>query len=265
MQTTVLIRGGGDLASGVAIQLKRAGMQVVITELEQPLVVRRLVSFAQAVFTDTCEVEEITGRLIEDWEQVETVWHDGDIPVLVDPKAELLGAFKPDVLVDARMTKLPPETGMDAAEMVIGLGPGFVAGENCHAVIETLRGGAMGHVIWNGAAKPNTGMPRLVGRRSLDRVLRAPADGKLIAHAQICDVLKRGELIAEVAGKEITAPFDGALRGLIYAGLRVKKGLKIGDMDARDNPRSCTSVSGKALAIGNGVLDAILARSADAK
>ncbi|MCH7662505.1 MAG: EF2563 family selenium-dependent molybdenum hydroxylase system protein [Chloroflexi bacterium] len=254
------MRGGGDLASGVAVQLKRAGINVIITELEQPLVVRRLVSFAQAVFTGTCNVEEFTGHLVKDWGQAETVWHDGDIPVLVDPKAELLGAFKPNVLVDARMTKLPPETGKEAAAMVIGLGPGFVAGENCHAVIETVRGRSLGQVIWSGAARPNTGMPGLVGRHSLDRVLRAPADGELIAHAQICDVLKRGELIAEVADIKVTAPFDGVLRGLIYPGLQVKTGLKIGDMDARDNPRACTIVSDKALAIGNGVLEAILAR-----
>lgn len=260
MTGIILIRGGGDLASGVALRLKRAGMRILITELEQPLVVRRLVSFAQAVFNSDCQVEEATGRLVADVDQAETALGAGEIPVMIDPQASVLQKLKPVALVDARMTKRPPETRLDTAEVVIGLGPGFIAGENCQAVIETKRGHTLGKVIWQGAPIADSGAPGSIERYSVDRVLRAPATGELIAHAQICDHLNKGDLIAEVAGVKVEAPFEGVLRGLLYPGLIVPEGLKIGDLDPRIEVSYCTTVSDKALAIGGGVLEALLSR-----
>jgi len=260
MPLKVLIRGGGDLASGVALRLHRAGISLLIAELPQPLVVRRLVSFAEAVYAGETRVEEVTARLAGDLAEAEALMEAGVIPVLVDPQATLLPQLGPQVLVDARMTKRPPELGLEAAPLVIGLGPGFTAGENCHAVIETMRGHTLGRVIWQGSAIANTGIPGSIHRQKVDRVLRAPADGELIAHAHIGDLLKAGQAVAEVAGQELRAPFDGVLRGLLHPGLQVEKGFKIGDLDPRNEPSYCTLVSDKSLAIGGGVLEAILAR-----
>jgi xanthine dehydrogenase accessory factor len=158
------------------------------------------------------------------------------------------------------MSKKPPDLGMDSAPLVIGLGPGFVAGENCHAVVETKRGHFLGRVIWNGPAQPNTGVPGTIGGRQTDRVLRAPTNGILEAHATIGDPLDSGQVVAEVAGKPIRAAFKGILRGLIQPGLQVKQGLKVGDVDPRADPSYCTTISDKALAIGGGVLEAVLTR-----
>jgi xanthine dehydrogenase accessory factor len=238
--------------------LHRAGFRVLVAELPQPLVVRRLVSFAEAVFAGETRVEEITGKLVTGIDQAAAVLENGDIPVMVDPELRSLSEFNPRVLIDARMTKRPPEFGLEAAEMVIGLGPGFIAGENCHAVIETIRGHDMGRVIWRGTAAENTGVPEAVLKQQGERVIRAPASGELIAHADICDHLEQGAPLAEVGGKMVTAPFKGVLRGLVHPGMQVVEGMKIGDLDPRDDSRFCVTISDKSLAIGGGVLEAIL-------
>lgn len=256
----MLILGGGDLASGVSLRLQRAGINVLVTELPQPLVVRRLVSFAQAVYAGTCKVEELVGRLVDDKEQALKAISAGEVPVLIDPDGNTINTFKPDVIIDARMTKQPANIGMRRATLVIGFGPGFSAGIDCHAVIETKRGHSLGRVLWKGAAKKDTGIPESIGKQGSERVLRAPAEGELKAHAKIGDLLKQGDLIAEVAGKSLKAPFDGVLRGLIYTGIKVYEGMKIGDLDPRGDPSYCTLVSDKALAIGGGVLEAILSK-----
>lgn len=264
---TVVIRGGGDLASGVALRLHRAGLRVVMTELAEPLVVRRLVSFAQAVFTGEWTVEGVTARRTPDRHAIQQVIDRGEIPILVDPECEVLGELSlmgekvlPLVLVDARMTKSTPETGMEAADLVIGLGPGFIAGENCHAVIETNRGHYMGRTIWAGPPQPDTGEPEGFGELFRQRVLRSPAQGIFTPTRQICDHLYPGDLIAEVDGSQVIAPFEGVLRGLLYPGLRVHQGQKVGDLDPRADPGSCTLVSDKSLAVGGGVLETILSR-----
>ena len=242
------------------MRLHRAAIRVLITELPEPLVIRRLASFAEAVYAREHTLEGITARRAVDWKDVHSIWEAGQIPVLVDPSAQLVTKAKPVVLVDARMTKKPPDLGMDAAPLVIGLGPGFVAGENCHAVVETMRGHFLGRVIWNGPARPNTGVPGTIGRHQMDRVLRAPTEGVLEAHATIGDHLDSGQVVAEVAGEPIRAAFKGILRGLIQPGLQVKRGLKVGDVDPRADPSYCTTISDKALAIGGGVLEAVLTR-----
>jgi xanthine dehydrogenase accessory factor len=254
----VLIRGGGDLASGVAYRLQRAGLLVAITELPQPLVVRRAVSFAQAVFTGECTVEGILGRRVENAGQALERLGVGEIPVLVDSAGESIKTLQPLVLVDARMTKQPPDVGLEAAALVIGLGPGFVAGENCHAVVETQRGHTLGRVIWHGPASADTGIPEAVDRYRGERVLRSPADGILKAGAEIGQHIESGQVVAEVAGNPVVAPFKGVLRGLVYSGIPVLAGMKIGDLDPRDDPRFCFLISDKSLAVGGGVLEAVL-------
>ena len=254
----VIIRGGGDLGSGVAVRLYRSGFQVLITELPQPLVVRRTVSFAEAVHEEMVQVEDITGELIHDLSSLEAVLESGHIPVLVDPDLSLLTMVNPEVLVDARMRKKPSREGKEMAVLVTGLGPGFVAGENCHAVVETNRGHNLGRVIWQGAPEPNTGSPgEILGYRS-ERVLRAPVAGTLSPQAEIGERLKGGSLIAVIGEDEVLAPFDGFLRGLIRGGTQVSAGQKIGDVDPRDDPNLVRFVSDKSRAIGGGVLEAIL-------
>lgn len=259
----VLIRGGGDLASGVAYRLHRAGLRVVITELPQPLAVRRLVSFAEAVYRGEITIEGVTARRIDDYTdtlRILQVFTKGYIPVIVDPEGKSIQALHPSVVVDARMTKRRAELIPTPVKLIIGLGPGFTVGENCHAVVETKRGHTLGRVLWQGSAEPNTGEPDPVGRWVSERVLRAPADGVLVAHKEICDHVEAGEVVAEVDGQPITAPFPGVLRGIIHPGVFVKAGAKIGDVDPRDNPSYCTMISDKSLAVAGGVMEAILSR-----
>ena len=255
----VLIRGGGDLASGVAVRLHHSGFEVMLTELPTPLVVRRTVSFAEAVSDGRKEVEGITAVLIRTPGEVKESVRAGYIPVLVDPDLACLKEVRPDVVVDARMRKKPPAEGKELATLVIGLGPGFIAGENCHAVIETNRGHNLGRVIWAGPPQEDTGIQGVVQGFASERVLRAPEDGKLVTGAKIGDEVKNGTVIALVGSQAVLAPFDGVLRGLIKPGTQVIKGMKIGDVDPRDDPTICTLVSDKSRAVGGGVLEAILA------
>ncbi len=259
----VLIRGGGDLASGVALRLYRAGLRVVITELPQPLAVRRTVAYAEAVYSNETTVEGLTARLVKDPADtllVLNVMARQQIPVLIDPECSSAKSLHPAVVVDARMTKHAPDPIGYVPVLYIGLGPGFVAGENCQVAIETRRGHTLGRVFWQGGSDPDTGQPDPVQGFQSERVLRAPADGELIARASLCEHIETGQVIAEISGQEVTAAFPGILRGLIHPGLKVSKGLKIGDLDPRDDPRLCTMVSEKALAVGGGVLEAILTK-----
>ena len=264
MAGIVLIRGGGDLASGVALRLHHTGLQVVMTELPQPLVVRRLAAFAEAISQGQTSVEGVVGRRAISLQDASLILAKREIPVLVDPDARVCRDLRPSVMVDGRMTKRPPDVGIDAAPLVIGLGPGFVAGENCHAVIETQRGHTMGRVLWQGSAQPDTGVPENLGGSLTyglpERILRAPADGNLQAYASIGDHLDPGQVVAEVSGQPVLAPLRGVLRGLLQPGFAVWRGLKIGDVDPRDDPSYCTLVSDKSLAVAGGVLEAILAQ-----
>jgi xanthine dehydrogenase accessory factor len=258
MPSLVLIRGGGDLASGVALRLHRAGIKVVVVELEKPMAVRRTVSFAEAVYAGQTEIEGIVARRVQKVIVASAVADQGEISVLVDPQLTALPTLAPAALIDARMTKHAPEVGTEIAPLVIGLGPGFLAGENCHAVIETMRGHNLGRVFWEGSAEADTGVPGSITAFNLDRVLRAPADGRVEAAAEIGQRLKAGQLIATVAGQQLFAPFDGVLRGLVHPSLDVHTGMKIGDVDPRNDPSYCWRVSDKSLAIGGGVLEALL-------
>jgi xanthine dehydrogenase accessory factor len=263
MPALILIRGGGDLASGVALRLHRAGLHVLISELPQPLAVRRTVSFAEAVYAGQITIEGVTGRLVKR-EQVQVTLDAREMPVLVDPGASILTGLHIPIVIDARLTKHPAAPLPVDVPLHIGLGPGFHAGQNCHAVIETRRSHTLGRVYWDGATQPDSGQPEGDPRR----VLRAPVDGQLVGYAQIGDHLEGGDLIAEIQPptenhkSKIVSPFKGVLRGLIHPGLQVTTGLKIGDVDPRDEREACFLVSDKAFSIGGAVLEAILSKEA---
>jgi len=265
MPSLILIRGGGDLATGVAIRLLRSGLRVVVTELSQPLAVRRTVSFAEAVYSGEISVEGITARRVDDPSdsfRILGTLGKQQVPVLVDPGCTSARLLHPAVIVDGRMTKHPPEPIGYSPLLYIGLGPGFEAVVNCQAVIETRRGPTLGRVFWSGGPELDTSQPE----GDPARVLRAPADGVVVAHKQIGDHCEEGDLLAEIQSQienrksEIVSPFPGILRGLLHPGLTVTHGLKIGDIDPRDDPRLCQMVSDKALSVGGGVLEAILSR-----
>jgi xanthine dehydrogenase accessory factor len=263
----LLLWGGGDLASGIALRLHHAGIHLIIIELPEPIVVRRLVSFAEAVFRDEFSVEDVTARLVSNIHNALTTLEQRYIPVLVDPQMKSLLELRatvakdtPIVLIDCRLMKHRPDTSLESADFVIGLGPGYIAAKNCHAAIETNRGHSLGRVIWQGAPEANTGIPDSVNNYKSERVLRSPSDGMFIVHADIGDHLEKDQIVAEVNSRSVLAPFKGVLRGLLQSGIRVWKGLKIGDVDPRDDPCYCALSWDKSLAIGGGVLEAILSR-----
>jgi xanthine dehydrogenase accessory factor len=260
MPLKILVRGGGDLASGVIYRLHRAGWSVIVCELPRPLSVRRLVSFSRAVYDEKISIEGVNAILAQNNEAAFRIVRGGSVAVIVDPLAEIRHTFKPQVFIDARMTKQPPDLGMETANLVIGLGPGFTAGVNCHTVVETKRGPNLGRLIWRGPADADTGQPDMVAGRESDRVLRAPKDGIVEACANIGDEVEPGQLIMRVGGEPILAGFHGILRGLIQPWLTVQRGMKVGDIDPRIEPGLSTCISDKALAIGGSVLEAILSR-----
>ncbi len=260
----ILVRGGGDLASGVVLRLWRAGWDVLITEIDQPLAVRRLVSFANAVYLGEMAVEGIPSKLVADSEEAFQAHRNHSIPVVVDPTADSRNWFAPQVLVDARMLKQPSDLPHPAAPLSIGLGPGFVAGVDCHAVIETNRGPFLGRVYWQGEAEADSGKPEAIANMSLERVLRTPVDGVFTERIPIGSHVNQGELIALVGKWQLLAPFSGVIRGLVRDGITVQKNMKIGDIDPRDDARLSRLVSEKSLAVGGAVLEAILTWHASA-
>lgn len=258
MTLRILVRGGGDLASGVILRCARAGWQVYVTELARPLAVRRTVCFAQAVYDGVIEIEGVRGVRASSYLDARDALAESAVAVLVDPECHILPEFTPHVLVDARMTKQVEPGRVFSQAMTIGLGPGFNAGVNCDAVVETLRGHYLGRVIWQGSAAPNTGLPDKVGNVQAERVLRAPTNGELHSRAAIGDPIQAGQVVALVDGQAVVSPIAGVLRGLVQDGVRVASGMKVGDVDPRNDPRVCRFVSDKALAVGGGVLEAIL-------
>jgi len=255
----VIIRGGGDLATGVAVRLFWAGFPVMILEIERPTVIRLPVSFARAIYEGKVMVEDIEAVLIPSWEKAEGIIKKGKIPVLIDPRGSCIEKLSPTVIVDAILAKRNLGTRKDQAPLVIGLGPGFTAGEDVDVVIETKRGHNLGRVYYHSQAAPDTGVPGEVGGESKRRLLRAPAKGKIVPLHQIGDLVKAGEIMAEVEGVPLKAEISGVLRGLIYPQSWVTREMKVGDIDPRGIREFCFTVSDKARSLGGAVLEAICA------
>lgn len=255
----IVIKGAGDLASGVAYRLKRAGFPLLMTELPAPLFVRRTVAFGEAVYSGEITIEGLMARRVSSSAEAQQMAYRSAIPVLVDPAATVVTQLQPTILIDAIIAKRNVGTRINDAPLVIALGPGFTAGVDCHMVIETKRGHRLGRPIEQGSAEADTGIPDLVNGIGADRVLRAPTGGRVEPLVKIGELVSSGQALARVGGTTIYAPFAGTVRGLIHPSITVTPGMKIGDLDPRGVVEHCFTISDKALAIGGGVLEAILA------
>lgn len=254
----VVIKGAGDLATGIAHRLKRSGFDIVMTEIDKPTTVRRTVAFSQAVFDNEVEIEGIKGVKVKDIDEIYNEIKKGNIPVIIDEKASIIKSLKPQVVVDAIIAKRNISTSIYDAPIVIGVGPGFEAKVDCHLVIETKRGHYLGKVIEEGTAIPNTGVPGNIGGYTRERIIRASSDGKIKPIVKIGDFVKKGQTVAYVDGVEILAEIDGIVRGMLQEGIEVFKGMKSGDIDPRCEKNHCFTISDKARSIGGGVLEAIM-------
>lgn len=254
----ILIRGAGDLASGVAHRLVRCGFSVIMTDTEQPTTVRCTVAFSRAIYCGETVLEGIRGRLAATPEEALALTRLGEVAVLVDPDLRCLDTLRPDAVVDAVIAKCNLGTTIHDAPVVIALGPGFTAGEDCHAVVETKRGHTLGSVIYHGSAIPNTGIPGNVGGYTSERILRAPCDGIFSPTVSIGSIVQKGDTTATVNGMPVLSNLDGVVRGLLPEGTPVTKGMKSGDVDPRGIRDYCYTISDKARAIAGGVLEAIL-------
>lgn len=261
----VLIRGAGDIATGIALRLHRSGLQVVMTDLPRPTAIRRTVCFSPAITDGETTVEGVRAVYAPDTAAAKKYLSQGAVPVLADPELACRDALHPDALVDAILAKRNLGTRMTDAPVVVGVGPGFTAGEDCHAVVETMRGHTLGRVIYRGSALPNTSIPGLVGGFAGERVLRAPADGVLHQLADIGVTVSEGDVVATVEGQPMRCTISGVLRGILPEGTPVFRGMKAGDVDPRGKREYCDTVSDKALAVGGGVLEAVLALSGKLK
>jgi xanthine dehydrogenase accessory factor len=252
------VKGAGDLASGTIHRLHRAGFAVVATELPQPLALRRTVSFAEAIYSGSLEIEGLTGVRVDTLDKVHAALAQGQIPILIDPDGALLRALHPTAIVDATLAKHPTGVQLTDAPVVLALGPGFEVDVDAHAVIETNRGHNLGRVYLSGSAERDTGIPGDIAGFTSERLLRAPTDGLLIAQHAIADMVRVGEVIAMVGETPIYAQISGVLRGLVHDGLVVRHGMKVGDIDPRARREHCFSISDKSRAIAGGVLEALL-------
>lgn len=258
----ILVRGGGDLATGTIHRLWSAGLRVLVLEAEHPAAIRRQVSLCEAVYEGEATVEGLRAVRIEALAQAEEVWNQNAVPVLVDPKGESIAQARPDVLVDAILAKKNLGTTKDMAPLTIGLGPGFCAGEDVDVVIETKRGHNLGRIIRQGSAYPNTGIPGIIGGYGAERVIHAPAAGRMKNRSKIGDIVEAGQVLAVIEGEdgltEVSATIDGLLRGLIRDDYPVTKGFKIADIDPRkEELANCFTISDKARCIAGSVLEVI--------
>ncbi len=255
----VLIRGAGEVASGVAHRLRRSHFRVCMAEIPRPLAVRREVAFSEAIYEGEKEVEGVRAKFISKLEEIESVWKEGQLPVLIDPDGKKTRKFlKPDVLVDAIMAKRNLGTQIKDAPLVIGLGPGFAAGRDVHIVIETNRGHDLGRMILEGTAEPDTGVPGEIGGYAVERLLRTMRKGIFHPQKSIGDRVNQGSVVAVVDDFPVIAKISGVVRGLLREGAEVNKGMKVGDIDPRGKKEACFIISDKTRAIGGGVLEAIL-------
>ena len=253
-----VIKGAGDIASGIATRLKRAGFDIVMTDIERPTSIRNTVSFSQAIIYGEFCVEGIKAVCAKNTGEIQDILVRGDIAVIADENARCIKTLKPDVIIDAILAKKNTGTTRNDAATVIGVGPGFTAKIDCDAVVETKRGHDLGRVIYSGKASENTGIPGNIAGFTEERIIRAPRDGAFIPKKKIGDNAKKGEIIAYVGNEPVFATIDGVIRGLLPEGIKVYKGMKSGDIDPRGIKDYCYTCSDKALAVAGGVLEAIL-------
>lgn len=259
----VIVRGGGDLASGVIHRLHRCGYHVLILECEKPSAIRRKVAFCEAVYDGTATVEGVLCRRIDSLEERGQVWQEGELPLMVDPAGkcitELLAQGKVSALVDAILAKRNLGTTRDMAPLTIGLGPGFSAGEDVDYVVETMRGHDLARIITKGPAIPNTGVPGMVGGVSKERVIHSPGAGRIHNIAHIADLVEKGQILAYVGETPVEASITGVLRGIIKEGYNVPLGMKIADIDPRkEEKKNCFTISDKARCIAGSVVEILL-------
>lgn len=255
----VVVRSGGDIASGVIQKLHRTGFRVLVLEVEHPTSIRRTVCFSEAVYSGKMELEGITSILVKSIVEIYHAWANDYVPVLVDPKGNFIEKFKPIAVVDAIIAKRNTGMHKELAPITIAIGPGFEAGKDVSVVIESNRGHNLGKLIFDGCAEPNTGKPGNIAGYTVERVLYSPEDGIITLNHEIGDVVKTGDIIGDVNGQSISSKIDGIVRGLIREGSYVTKGMKIGDVDPRtEEINNCFSISDKARAIGGAVLEAIM-------
>ncbi len=255
----VLVRGAGDLATGTIVKLHKSGIRVFAVECEKPSAIRRQAALCEAVYDGSATVEGVICRKITDLNDIERCFERCEVPLLVDEKLECLKKIKPVAVIDAIIAKKNLGTTMDMAFVTIALGPGFVAGEDVHAVIETQRGHNLGRVIYRGSAAPNTGIPGIIAGESVKRVIHSPATGEIKHLVNIGEIVNEGQEIAIINDTPVIATLDGVLRGLIREGYYVTKGMKIADIDPRkEQKENCTTISDKARCIAGGVLEAVI-------
>lgn len=250
-----IVRGGGDLATGIVYRLWRSGFKVLVLETQFPLVVRRTVAVASAVFNGNCIIDGMLATLVA---SAEDVYNNEGVSVFIDPEGNSIRTMRPDLLVDAIMAKINTGTNINMAPLVVGIGPGFTAKVDVHYVVETKRGHYLGHLISEGGAIPNTGIPGAEMGYTVERLLKAPNEGYFKSIVQIGDSVEANALIGWIGANEVRAGIGGVVRGLIHPSVYVSKGLKIGDIDPRNVREHCFSITDKALAIAGGVLEAVL-------
>lgn len=254
----ILIKGAGDLASGIACRLHRCGFLVVMTEIPVPTTVRRTVAFSRAVYENRTKVEDIAGVLCRSMEEIEEALSRDQVAVVVDEECGIREEWNPDAVVDAIIAKKNLGTRITDADIVVGVGPGFTAGRDCHCVVETKRGHDLGRCIWNGSAIPNTGVPGIIGGYDKERIIRAVDNGVFHPAVTIGTVVELNDVVGYVNDAPVLAQVGGVVRGLLQDGVTVFCGMKSGDIDPRGVTGHCYTISDKASAIGGGVLEAVL-------
>lgn len=254
----ILIKGAGDLATGVGYRLHQCGFSVVMTEIAQPTTVRCTVAFSTAVYQGFATVEGVTARRADTPAEIAQVLSQGEIPVAVDPEGTLVHTLTPGAIIDAIIAKRNLGTRISDAPVVIALGPGFCAGVDCHAVVETKRGHDLGRVLYQGQAIPNTGVPGIIEGVGAERVIRACRDGIWKPLVQIRQLVQAGDPVATVEGEPVLASISGVVRGLLPEGTPVHRGMKAGDIDPRGILEYCDTISDKARAIAGGTLEALM-------
>lgn len=255
----IIVRGGGDIATGTIYRLYQCGYKVLILETDKPTAIRRKVSFCEAVYDGTATVEGVVCRKVDTIGKCEEAWENQEIPLMIDPKADMIEKMHPEAVIDAILAKKNLGTNRKMAPLTIALGPGFCAGTDVDYVIETMRGHQLGRILEEGYAIPNTGVPGVIGGYGIERVIHAPASGNIEVFAQIGDIVEKGQILAMIGGVKVEATLTGVLRGIIRDGFAVKKGLKIADIDPRkEQKKNCDTISDKARCISGSVLEVLV-------